>query len=131
MENPATPDTDPTEPEATGVPSGAPAPPVVSPARNLAEGEGIERAQLQELARSYAIGTSFAGWDGSERTVSAATLRLLLAALGVEAGNAEATREALSRHEDDAWRRPLPPVVVLQEGQQPEVPVHAPDGDTV
>jgi 4-alpha-glucanotransferase len=131
MENPATPDAAPTESEATEVASEAPAHPADSSTLKLPEAEAAELAQLQELARSYAIGTSFAGWDGSERTVSAGTLRLLLAALGVEAGSPEATRNALSRHEDDAWRRPLPPVVVLQEGQQPQIPVNAPEGDTV
>jgi 4-alpha-glucanotransferase len=131
MDKPATPDAVPTEPEATQVTPGPLAGSAGSTEPQLSAAEAAELAQLQELARSYAIGTSFAGWDGSERTVSAETLRMLLAALGVEADTAQATRQALARRADDQWRRPLPPVVVLQEGQQHEVPVHAPDGADV
>jgi 4-alpha-glucanotransferase len=95
---------------------------------NQAEAAG---EPLLALAEAHGVGTSFRGWDGVERQVAAPTLRRILAALGVEAETPDDVRAALRNNDLEPWRRFLPPVVVLQEGQEFHLEVHAPDGSEV
>ncbi|MCU1548873.1 MAG: malQ [Arthrobacter sp.] len=86
---------------------------------------------LQELAAAHRVGTTFRGWDGAEQSVSASTLRHVLTALGVPANGPEEIRNSLREARLAPWRRVLPPVVVLREGQEIHVEVHVPHGTPV
>ncbi|WP_136612020.1 4-alpha-glucanotransferase [Sinomonas albida] len=86
---------------------------------------------LFELAERHRVATSFYGWDGAERAVSPATLRKVLAALGVPTDTPEAVEASLAEHDLVPWRRFLPPVVVQREGWDYHVRVHVPHGSDV
>lgn len=86
---------------------------------------------LRELAEASGVGTSFRGWDGSEHLVGAGTLHRVLDALGIASRTPEEVRSSLHNTVLDPWRRLLPPVVVLREGQEFHVPVHVPHGSAV
>ncbi|MCY7290098.1 MAG: 4-alpha-glucanotransferase, partial [Cryobacterium sp.] len=88
-------------------------------------------AALLELARSLGVDTSFTGWDGASRLVAVATLRQVLAALGVAVGTPAEIDASLTEQTLAPWRRLLPPVVVVREGGSAEVPVHVRSGAAV
>ncbi|BDZ57400.1 hypothetical protein GCM10025872_10570 [Barrientosiimonas endolithica] len=83
---------------------------------------------LQDLAHAHDIATEYWDWKGNHVKVSDDTLRSVLAALDVPAEGDEQVAQAMARKRDEAWRRTLPPVVVLREGWTPWVAVHVPDG---
>lgn len=83
---------------------------------------------LQDLAHAHDIATEYWDWKGNHIRVSDDTLRSVLAALDVPAEGDEQVAQAMARKRDEAWRRTLPPVVVLREGWTPWVAVHVPDG---
>jgi len=87
-----------------------------------------ETTALQRLAEAHDIGISFQGWDGEQAEVGEDTLRRILAALGVPAETPEQVSSSLKERELAPWRRLLPPVVVIHEGQDARVPVHVPRG---
>jgi 4-alpha-glucanotransferase len=86
---------------------------------------------LLELARSHGITTEYWSFFGVREHVPADTLVAVLAALGVDASSPERVEVALAHAQDAPWRRTLPPVVVLIEGEQPDLPVHVRHGDAV
>ncbi|RKR30310.1 4-alpha-glucanotransferase [Arthrobacter oryzae] len=88
-------------------------------------------ALLCELAAAHGVGTSYWGWDGVERSVAAGTLRAVLAALGVPASGPQEQQRSLAESRLAPWRRILPPVLVLREGQDIHVDVHVPHGSDV
>ena len=88
-------------------------------------------ALLRELAAAHGVGTSYWGWDGVERSVADSTLRGVLAALGVPAGDPDEMDRSLAEARLAPWRRLLPPVVVAREGQELPVNVHVPHGSAV
>ncbi|MGO4227552.1 4-alpha-glucanotransferase [Arthrobacter sp. YAF34] len=88
-------------------------------------------ALLCELAAAHGVGTSYWGWDGVQRSVAAGTLRSVLAALGVPATEAEEQQRSLANRRLAPWRRVLPPVLVVREGQDIGVDVHVPHGSSV
>jgi len=88
-------------------------------------------AQLRELAAAHGVGTSYWGWDGVERSVPESTLRGVLAALGVPAGDKDAMERSLDEARLAPWRRLLPPVAVAREGQELLINVHVPHGSAV
>lgn len=79
---------------------------------------------LNELADRYAIATEFWDWKGRHTQVSEDTVVKILAALDIDASDPEAAERALWEADNRAWRRALPPVVVVQQGQDPYVNVH-------
>ncbi|WP_265444695.1 4-alpha-glucanotransferase [Flexivirga meconopsidis] len=81
---------------------------------------------LAQLARAHGVATDYWDWKGNHVTVSRATVVAVLDALGVDAGDDDAAREALADKALESWRRVLPPVVVMREGWTPWVPVHVP-----
>ena len=94
-------------PESTALPTSLPARSVLL----LAEAPRVPRrdddpAMLRRLARAAGIATSWHAISGERHLVPPDTLRALLGALGLPAGNAAATREGLARL---AVPRPLPP----------------------
>jgi 4-alpha-glucanotransferase len=88
-------------------------------------------ALLRELAAAHGVGTSYWGWDGAEHAVAADTLRSVLAALGVPVNGPEEQQRSLAETRLAPWRRLLPPVLVLREGQETQVNVHVPHGTGV
>ncbi|NMR19647.1 4-alpha-glucanotransferase [Cellulomonas fimi] len=87
--------------------------------------------QLLRLADAYGVVPDYWGFDGTHKLVAPGTLVKVLAALGVDASSPERIEVSLAHAVDDPWRRTLPPVLVLRQGQSPEVPVHVRDGDAV
>ena len=63
-------------------------------------------------------GIALAYWDiwGKRHLVSKQTRRALLTAMGVEAGDDPAARQALEACDEAEWRRTLPPVQVVWQG---------------
>lgn len=90
-----------------------------------------ELAELAELAAAYGVATGYHDWQGQPVRVAPATLRAVLAALGVAAGTPGAVRAALRNQRLDRWRQLLPPCVVVRVGVGGWVPVHVPHGDPV
>ncbi|WP_077488729.1 4-alpha-glucanotransferase [Sinomonas mesophila] len=93
--------------------------------------EDLAAGPLEELAAAHRVSTSFYGWDGVERKVSRETLRTVLAALGVPAETAAEVRASLDDVAPAPWRRTVPPVVVVREGEARTVPVHVAHGARV
>jgi 4-alpha-glucanotransferase len=69
---------------------------------------------LLQLARAYGVTTSYHDWQGKQVQVSEDTVRGVLAAMGVDATDAAVALEGV---ELEAWRRLLPPSLVVREGQ--------------
>ncbi len=83
---------------------------------------------LVELARRHGVATDYWDWQGQHVVVSDASIRAVLAALGVDASSDDAVLGSLAAHDDLPWRRTLPATVVCREGWTPWVAVHVPDG---
>ncbi|MDI6098930.1 4-alpha-glucanotransferase [Actinoplanes sp. NEAU-A12] len=74
---------------------------------------------LAALAEHHGVQPGYATDRGEPRTVSAATLRRILAVLGVDASTPAAVAAALEAARHDARDRLLPPCVVVRQGQAP------------
>lgn len=83
---------------------------------------------LRELAAAYGVATEYWDWRNQHVQVPDTTLVAVLAALDVDASTPDACAAALDRRGTSAWRRTLPPYVVLRTGESREVDVHLPDG---
>ncbi|HEX4978351.1 MAG TPA: 4-alpha-glucanotransferase [Nocardioides sp.] len=68
---------------------------------------------LRELAQAYRVATDFWDWQGRHVEVSAATVRAVLTAMGVDVSDPAA---ALARRQEEPWRRMLPACVVATTG---------------
>jgi 4-alpha-glucanotransferase len=88
-------------------------------------------AQLVELAKAYGVLTEYHDWQGRHTRVSQRAIVAVLGALEVDASTDQAVERALVELEERPWRRLLPDVVVVGEGQTVRVPVHAPRGEPV
>ncbi|KRE61136.1 4-alpha-glucanotransferase [Nostocoides sp. Soil756] len=88
-------------------------------------------ARLAELAQAHGVATEYWDWQGRHVTVSEASIRAVLRALGVEAGDETSVEAALADHADAPWRATLPPTVVARAGRGLEVAVHVPAGSGV
>ncbi|WNM25308.1 4-alpha-glucanotransferase [Demequina capsici] len=84
---------------------------------------------LQELARACGVALDYTAASGEHKTSSAAAIRAVLAAMGVDGSDDDRCREALGRLEDLRWARLVPAVTVLREGADAVIPVHVPDGE--
>ncbi|HYD30829.1 MAG TPA: 4-alpha-glucanotransferase [Azospirillaceae bacterium] len=87
-------------------------------------------ADLDRLAELVGIESFY--WDiwGNRRETSADTKRGLIAAMGLDAGSDAAAAASLRLVEERTWRRLLPPVLVVDEGQPPQVALSLPAGHT-
>jgi 4-alpha-glucanotransferase len=83
---------------------------------------------LAELARAHGVATDYWDWQGRHVHVEAATIRAVLAALGVDAVTDDRAERALAAAGERTWRQVLPPAIVCREGWTPWVPVHVPHG---
>jgi 4-alpha-glucanotransferase len=86
---------------------------------------------LLRLAAAHGVVPDYLGHDGHHHWASEATLRAVLAALGVDASTPGRVEAALRHAEGMPWRRVVPPVVVVRAGRQVHVPVHVTHGDPV
>ncbi|WP_345800970.1 4-alpha-glucanotransferase [Microbacterium sp. AZCO] len=82
---------------------------------------------LTALAEAHGVATAYWSFFGDRVEVPASTLRLILAAMGVDAGDETA---ALTAAEEASWRALLPPSIVVRRGAG-EVLVHVFDGRDV
>ena len=64
-------------------------------------------------------------WDiwGNYHPVSEESKRSMLGAMGIPAGDDGAVDAGIKELEDAPWREPLPPVIVVSEGERPRVPI--------
>ncbi|MBM6399999.1 4-alpha-glucanotransferase [Phycicoccus sonneratiae] len=87
--------------------------------------------RLAELALAHGVATEYWDWLGRHVTVSAASIRSVLAALGVAADDDAQVEAAIAEHADAPWRRTLQATVVARAGRRREVLVHVPAGSGV
>jgi (1->4)-alpha-D-glucan 1-alpha-D-glucosylmutase len=78
-----------------------------------------ERQSLLRLAVAYGIEQQWYDIWGHAHEVSEATLRAVLAAMHVQAGDDAQVQRALCERETGVWREPLPPAVVVRESALP------------
>lgn len=91
----------------------------------------LDTSSLHALARDLGVGTDYWGWDGVRRDVADETLVAVLAALGHTVRDDADVERVRAEREDAAWRRTLPPVVVLREDAPTTVPVRVDHGTPV
>ena len=84
--------------------------------------------RLFHLAGLLDIATEFWDWKGRHTKVSEDTIIKVMAAMGVQATTPEQVEAAIAEHSLKPWRRSLPPVVVVPEGEQTHVEVHVVHG---
>ncbi|HHV20711.1 MAG TPA: 4-alpha-glucanotransferase [Propionibacterium sp.] len=88
-------------------------------------------ADLIELAAAYGVSSRFTDWKGRDTTVSAESLRAVLAAMDVATDTPEEIAAALEDRRLAPWRRMLPPCVVSREGRSAQFRVHVRAGASV
>ena len=86
---------------------------------------------LKQLAEAYGVSTEYWDYHGNLASPSSATLKAVLAALGVRARTDEEIESSLRGVEDAPWRQTLAPTVVMRGGVESTVPVYVPDGAKV
>ena len=86
---------------------------------------------LVALALACGISTEYRGHDGDMHHCSANAMRAALAALELDATSDDACAASLDELEDHVWRRIVPPITVIRQGETREFPVHVTDGDSV
>jgi 4-alpha-glucanotransferase len=87
--------------------------------------------RLAALADAYGVATEYVDHDGLLQHASVTTVRAVLAALGVRAEGPEQVEQSLARRRLEPWRRTLPPLLVLRQGEEADVAVHVPHGTGV
>ncbi len=84
--------------------------------------------RLAELAAAHGVATDYWDWLGQHLTMSAGSIRAVLAALGVPAETDAEVEASLAEHVDGPWRRTLPPSTVVRAGETAHVLTHVPAG---
>lgn len=85
-------------------------------------------AALAELAEAHGVATSWQDQSGARHEVGEATLRAVLACLGVGAADPEQVAQSLAGRRLGPWRRTLPAVLVVRHGDPGQLSVHVPAG---
>lgn len=85
-------------------------------------------SDLDRLAERLGIEPFYHDIWGNRRETSDATKRALAAAMGYPAGSGEELAASLHAVEDRAWRRMLPPVLVIDEGASLSLALAVPAG---
>ncbi len=86
---------------------------------------------LVALARACGISIEYRGHDGLTHYCSASAMRAALAALELDAETDDACVASLAELEDHVWRRIVPPITMVRQGETREFSVHVTDGDPV
>lgn len=89
---------------------------------------GPVTGDLARLAGAYGVATEHHGWRGDVVYADEATVRAVLAALGVDAETPEAVQAALAAHELTRRQRLIPPVIVTRAGRAETFSVHTEPG---
>ncbi len=97
---------------------------------SAAEQPGVDDA-LAALAAAHGVATSYLDWAGRPVPVGPRAVVSALAALGVAAQTSGEVGVALAEVEQAPWRRLLPPSLVVRQGAETVVDVHAPAGAQV
>lgn len=86
---------------------------------------------LARLAAAYGVASEY--WDqaGNHVDVGSATVEAVMAVLGVDVSTSESIQAALVDVELRDWRRMLPPVFVMRQGEDRRLWVHVPHGQAV
>jgi 4-alpha-glucanotransferase len=87
--------------------------------------------QLGRLAAAYGVATEYWDQSGNLVQVGAATVEAVLRALGLDVSSDEAIEAAIEENRLRNWRRMLPPVFVMRQGEDRRLWVHVPDGSPV
>jgi 4-alpha-glucanotransferase len=84
--------------------------------------------ELARLAAAYGVATEY--WDqaGTLVQVGEATVSAVLQALGLDVSSRESIEAAIAEKRLRDWRRMLPPVFVMRQGEDVRLWVHVPDG---
>ncbi|MCG5433170.1 4-alpha-glucanotransferase [Mycobacterium sp. MYCO198283] len=88
-------------------------------------------ASLAELARRHGVATEYEDWSGRDVAVPEQTVVAVLAALGVDAADADRRAAALAAHDRVYWARTLPATVIAREGAEQAFHVHVTHGEPV
>lgn len=91
----------------------------------------VDHAALVELAEALGVATHYWSQDGVYVDVAASTLSAVTAALGADPTSTESIARSLTEITLRPWRRVLPPVFVMIQGQQQRLPVHVLHGESV
>ena len=83
---------------------------------------------LGRLAAAYGVATEYWDQSGGLVQVGAATVSAVLAALGLDVSSDDAIGAALEEKRLRDWRRMLPPVFVMRQGEDRRLWVHIGDG---
>ncbi len=86
---------------------------------------------LHELARAMGIATEYWSQSGEHVQVAERTLRAVITAMGGDPSTTESVDQSLREREIRAWRRVLPPTLVITEGDEHRLPVHVDHGASV
>src|ERR1035437_1361652 len=95
------------------------------------ENDAVPSETLQMLARACGVATDVHLIDGTHVRCSRPAILAALGAMGIRADSDEACRAALHALEDYVWKRIVPPMTVIRQGQARDLPIHAPDGSPV
>ncbi len=85
-------------------------------------------SSLYVLAEKLGVTTDFWDWKGRHTRVPQHTIIAVMAAMGVDAATETSTEAAIAELELKPWRRGLPPVVVVSEGDTTHVEAHVVHG---
>lgn len=83
---------------------------------------------LALLAEKFGIAQEFWDWKGRHQIISAETIIEVLKAFEIDASSPQAADDALTRLEDERWRRTVPACTVAEQGQGIHVNIHVPAG---
>ncbi len=86
---------------------------------------------LARLAEAYGVATEYWDQTGKHVSVSAGTVVAVLSALGVDVSTSEAIELELDNVLLRDWRRMLPPVFVMRQGEDRRLWVHVAHGQAV
>ncbi len=86
---------------------------------------------LTTLADHFGIARDYYDWKGQYTEVGEATVIAVLDGLGIDASTPERAERACHEVTNRKWRRVLPGIVVLREGQEGRVDVHVNAGEWV
>jgi len=95
------------------------------------ENDAVPSETLQMLARACGVATDVHLIDGTHVRCSRAAILAALEAMGIAADTDDACRASFHELEDYVWKRIVPPVTVIRQGQTRDIPIHVPDGSSV
>lgn len=83
---------------------------------------------LALLSEKFGIAREFWDWKGRHQAISADTIIEVLKAFDIDASTPQAADDALTKLEDDRWRRAVPACTVAEQGHGVHVNAHVPAG---